>query len=320
MGNSSSGHVCHSPQHASSPVYVSSSGTSSTDDRCPLTGLAGKVDVHVSTIFPAQQSHSEAQDHSGGRGDTHSPLVAVTAVVSTSTTSVCGPPMLLSIPPRPAVTGFSKEVSKFAAPPSRPSTNRMYHDSWLRFINWATGKGFDPLGPTAAQIAAFLYELFSTHGLLPHTIKGYRSCLASVLSHTGKLAAVQAISEMIMSIELQRPRFTPVLPPWDLGIVLEALSKPPYGPLREASLKHLTLKSVFLLAVDSAGRRNKLQTLGFAELIRNIYSSNLKGLSLLYISPQSSCEKIRGQTKSMIRGTSQRFQLVNQSLVLLIAQ
>ena len=84
----------------------------------------------------------------------------------------------------------------------------------LRFANWATGKGFDPLGPTAAQIAAFLYELFDTHVLSPQTIKGYRSCLVSVLSRTGKAAAVQAktISDMIMSMELQRPRLTPVLP------------------------------------------------------------------------------------------------------------
>ena len=58
-------------------------------------------DVHVSTISPAQQSDSEAQDHPGGRGDTHSPLVAVTTVVLTFTMSVCGPPMPLSVPPRP---------------------------------------------------------------------------------------------------------------------------------------------------------------------------------------------------------------------------
>ena len=54
--------------------------------------------------------------------------------------------------------GFSKEVSKLTAAPRRPYTNRMYDDRWLRFTNWATQKGFDPLGPTAAQMAAFLYE------------------------------------------------------------------------------------------------------------------------------------------------------------------
>ena len=89
-----------------------------------------------------------------------------------------------------------------------------------------------------------------THGLSPQTTKGHRSCLESVLSHGAKAAALQAktISDKITSMELQRPRLTLVLPQWDLGIVLEALSKPRYEPLREASLKHFTLKTVFLLA------------------------------------------------------------------------
>ena len=207
MANSSSGHVCNSLKQTSSQVYVSSSGALRTGHRCLITGLAGEVDVHVSTVPPTQQSHSEASVHSDWRGDTHRPLVTITTMVSTSITSVCGPPTLLSILPRPVVTtgiylkrqvvpsarmealvqhyqaaGFSKEVSKLSAAPRRPSTNRMYDDMCLCLAIWATRKGFDPLGPTAAQIAAFLYDLFDTHGLSPQTIKGYRSCLALVLS------------------------------------------------------------------------------------------------------------------------------------------
>ena len=51
-------------------------------------------------------------------------------------------------------------------------------------------------------------------------------------------AAVQAktVSDLITSMKLQRPRMTLVLPQWDLGIVLEALSKPPSKPLRELGL------------------------------------------------------------------------------------
>ena len=60
----------------------------------------------------------------------------------------------------------------------------------------------------------------------------------------------------------------PVLPQWDLGIVLEVLSKPPYEPLQEASLKHLTLKTVFLLATQQEG--SELQGLMFDQK----YSSN----------------------------------------------
>ena len=175
VGNSSIGQVCHSPQHASSPVHGTSSRASSTGDRCFVTGLAGEVNVHVSTVSPAQQSHSEAQDHQDGRGDTHRPLVAVTTVVSTPAMIECGSlATMLSVPQIAFVTtglylkrqvipsacmealmqhyqaaGFSREVSKFAAAPT-----------------WATGRGFD------------------------QTIKGYRSCLASVLSRTGRAAEV----------------------------------------------------------------------------------------------------------------------------------
>ena len=100
------------------------------------------------------------------------------------------------------------------------------------------------------------------------------------------VAAVQAktISDMIMSMELQRPRLTMVLPQWDLGIVLEALGKRPYEPLREASLKHLTLKTVFLLAMASAGRRSELQALVFD--LQYIIQFKPKGAGVaLYFTP-----------------------------------
>ena len=76
-----------------------------------------------------------------------------------------------------------------------------------------------PLDPSAAQIASFLFDLFDTHGLSPQTINGYRTCLGSVLNRTGKARVVvhRTISDMIASMELQRPRVTPVLPQWDLG-------------------------------------------------------------------------------------------------------
>ena len=125
--------------------------------------------------------------------------------------------------------GFSYEVSRLAAAPRRPSTDRMYDDRWRRFSRWVAGQDIDPLDPTAAQVASFLFELFDTHGLSPQTVKGYRTCLGSVLSRTGRARVVshRTISDMIASMELQRPRSTPVLSQWDLGVVLEALAKPP---------------------------------------------------------------------------------------------
>ena len=78
---------------------------------------------------------------------------------------------------------------------------------------------------------------------------------------------------------MDNPRIT-----WDLGIVLEALSIPPCEPLREASFKHLTLKTVFLLAMASAGRRSELQALRFDQ---NYIQFKPKGAGVtLYFSPE----------------------------------
>ena len=48
------------------------------------------------------------------------------------------------------------------------------------FAPWAAGQGFDPLDPTAAEIASFFVYSFDTHGLSTQTVKGYRTCLGSV--------------------------------------------------------------------------------------------------------------------------------------------
>ena len=153
-----------------------------------------------------------------------------------------------------------EEVSRLVAAPRRPSTNRVYDDRWLRYAHWAAGQGIYPLGPTAAQTATFLYYLFDNQGLSPKSIKRYRSCLALVLSLN---CGSHAMSDMITSMELQRPRITPVVPQWDLDIIQEALSKPPYVLLRKVSLKQLTFKTVFFPAMASAGRCSELQALVF---------------------------------------------------------
>ena len=68
--------------------------------------------------------------------------------------------------------GFPEEVSRLTAAPRRAYTNRMYDERWLRFAHWAAAQGFDPLGPTAAHLAAFLYYLIDIHGLSPQLSKG----------------------------------------------------------------------------------------------------------------------------------------------------
>ena len=160
LGDTRSRHVCDTVELPPSSVHVSSSGAKSPSGGCSVSRLAGEVNVHVSTLSPAQQGRAEITVHSSGRGDPRSPLVAVSTVVPTPTTSLCGTPVVSPIPSRYSVStgsevhlrrkvipsarmealmrhykaaGFSDEVSRLAAAPRRPSPNRMYDDRWCRF-------------------------------------------------------------------------------------------------------------------------------------------------------------------------------------------
>ena len=85
---------------------------------------------------------------------------------------------------------------------------------------------------------------------------------------TGKGDVLQGrfISDMISSTDVETQGYL-----WDLGVVLEALSKPPSEPFCEPFLKHITYQMVFLLAIASAERGSELQH------PPNTYSSKTKG-------------------------------------------
>ena len=341
LGDTRSPHVCDTVELPPSLVHVSSSGVKSPNGGCSVSRLAGEVNVHVSTFSPAQQGRAEITVHSSGRCDPRSPVVAVSTVF-THLLRLCVEHLLI-LPYRQDLLSqmdqkyisdgksfhlhvwrLSCDTTKQQAFQTRSPGSRqllgdprpIVDDQWCRFTRWAAGQGVDPLNPTATQVASFLFDLFDTHGLSPRTIKGYRTCIGSVLNRTGKTRVVlhRTISDMIASMELQRPRTTPVLPQWDLGVVLEALNKPPYEPLREASFKHLTLKTAFLLAMASAGRRSELHALRFDQ---NYIQFKPKGAGVtLYFSPEF-MRKNQSRIKSMTPGIFQRSILVNQNSALL---
>ncbi len=61
-----------------------------------------------------------------------------------------------------------------------------------------------------------------------------------------------------------RPPVRSRIPPWDLAVVLDALCRPPFEPIEEITDCHLTLKTVFLLAISSLKRVGDLQALSVA--------------------------------------------------------
>ena len=71
------------------------------------------------------------------------------------------------------------------------------------------------------------------------------------------------------------------IPSWNLSLVLHQLTKAPFEPLIEASLKHMTFKTVFLLALGSGKRRSEIH----AWLHKNIRHQSDWSKVSLYPSP-----------------------------------
>ena len=128
------------------------------------------------------------------------------------------------------------------------------------FSDWCLQREVHPFSATPLEVADFLLHLFQEEKCQVSTIKGYRSTISNTLkfkSHNN-IGSDRVISELIKSFELQRPVERSLAPKWDLSCVLSSLCSEPYEPLHMASRFHLTLKTVFLLALATARRVSEI--------------------------------------------------------------
>ena len=96
-------------------------------------------------------------------------------------------------------------------------------------------------------------------GLQPGTIEGYRTAIADKVGNTRlNISKDENLTRLLDSFHRDKPNGRRGIPSWNLSLVLHQLTKPPFKPLRKASLKHLTFKTVFLLALGSGKRRSEI--------------------------------------------------------------
>ena len=158
--------------------------------------------------------------------------------------------------------GFSRDAATRMSQSTRRSTNRVYQSKWQRFANWCSQRKKDPRKTNIPIIADFLIHLRAEKKFSIPTIKGYRSALSLVLkAKQVDLKNSLELTALIRSMAAEIPPRQITTPKWNLTLVLETLLTAPYEPLEEASLKFLTHKCSFLIALASAKRVSKLQAL-----------------------------------------------------------
>ena len=108
----------------------------------------------------------------------------------------------------------------------------------------------------------FFVHLFEDKGLLPSTIKGYRSSITCTLTISGgtNFSNNDFLSLLIRNFDLERPKQKRLVPQWDIGLVLSALKLPQFEPATEV----VSYKCCFLLALAS-GRRSEIHPLSVSD-------------------------------------------------------
>ena len=88
---------------------------------------------------------------------------------------------------------------------------------------------------------------------------GYSSAIADKLGNSPfNISKDKNLARLLDSFHRDRPKGRRGIPSWNLSLVLHQLNKAPFEPIKEASLKHLTFKTVFLLALGSGKHRSEI--------------------------------------------------------------
>ena len=169
------------------------------------------------------------------------------------------PPRLVSRSGQLQEQGFSVEVPERIAAPQRSSTRTIYKSKWALFEKWCRENSVDFSTPSVKQISDFFMYLYQDLNRHPSTIDGYRTAIVDTLGLTAHHIAHNAdLHRLLSSFHRDRPKSSRNLPKWNLSVVLSELTKAPFEPMKDTDLKHLTLKTVFLLALASGKRRSEI--------------------------------------------------------------
>ena len=287
LAPSPSGHVCNKVQLQTSPVCVSSSRPQCMGSGRPNSLLGKPRHVCVSpsviigqggqqTVGPSLQesdpNSSGLAQHAmvlgpGGTVVSDSPLPTQSSrpsdtAIQRGASQESGQSKPTCLAPRAEAIkeqGFSSPVASRIEAPQRSSTRTVYEAKWSVFVRWCKTGQVDFRSPSIKQIADFLLHLFQEKNLQPSTIDGYRSAIVDKLGNSSlNVSKDENLTRLLDSFHRDRPKGRQGIPSWNLSLVLHQLTKPPFEPLRKASLKHLTFKTVFLLALGSGKRTSEI--------------------------------------------------------------
>ena len=158
-----------------------------------------------------------------------------------------------------STTDLAASAARRIASPQRRSTRLQYKGKIEAFKRWCNTNGVVHHSPEIKDIINFMEFKFVVEGRQPRTIQGYRSAFTDYFDPAKlDIKRSRQIQRLIKAYFKERPPALNIPQPWDVQRVLEALKRPPFEPMSIATLKFVTLKTVFLTALATGRRRSEI--------------------------------------------------------------
>ena len=299
LGPSNSGLVRQRQECQTTSVLQSPQGSSSTSTRCTGMDMGQPVRVRV----PSTQSCSQSTEQNSGTQQlyhhSHLPEMGENGLLSSSARITHGhspmvasnsqnvettaPASISQSTEQPSLTrmeivikslrqaGFSEETATRICSKYRESTQKLYGSQWDNYQRWCSERDYDSCSPNSIIMCNFFSFLFDVKELTLSTLKGYRTALNKTFRFVTSydLNLDENVSDLFDYFLKIQPstKFHP--PKWDLSVVLLALIRPPFEPIHELSLKLLTYKTVFLVALATAGRSSEIHALDARKFVHS---------------------------------------------------
>ena len=166
--------------------------------------------------------------------------------------------------------GFSNHLIATLLKSRKVETRNIYQRVWKCFNNWCTENTFNTQSSVA--VLEFLQKGVEK-GLSISTLKSQVSALS--VFQEKRLATDPWIVRFFKSLSRQTPIRCTIFPKWDLSLVLQTLTGDPFEPLKNCSLKTLTLKTIFLVAITTAKRVSEIEALSIRPPFFQVFSDRI---------------------------------------------
>ena len=279
--------ICHELQLSAPLLFFTNIRSDGVGDGCDVATMGPPVSVRFSPIRDGATGPQQVKKKQGHSDDFDSSILATETLVCGSVGSVNRCTCHASSKERPAeattfppvsskstsssancvenirrsarAAGLSSAVAEQLAYCRRKSTRGIYQARWSTYRAWCRVKGHSVSRPSVSKVADFLLYLRRKKGLSYSAIAGYRSTLSAAFRYVlPELSDSSILRDLLKSFKIEKPVKPSRAPPWNLEAVLLFLRSSSFEPLSQASLRDLTMKTLFLVSLATARRVGEL--------------------------------------------------------------